>query len=425
MNLGIYAINLNSRPDRWKSLINQSNNIKLDIIRVPAIAKQDLENHFDSPPAVAACWLSHKLAMQEFLKSDYTHALILEDDAVFLKQYIETIRLIKENSSDLNKYEIIQLGYLKNKLGLLDSGTSDVFQKLQIKYFPKFSKAGNIFQVSKLKFLENSLEAGAHGYIVNRDGAEKLTRLNLKAEMATDLLFIKISDCKKMKTARLVGSVIAQSGSASSIDLRSKEINFNTKALEKKDPLNTKLSETKLEEIKKKYKVNYKILNSEFALLSTKENIDLLHYEKIEVGENMFGFDFIQIYYDYPTIFSQTYFKLLNVTLRYWIKLNIFRVINQFDRYISIRNSNLSDRIKQTQYRKRIVSKLKVDLKIKTDLIQNDFVPTKSAVLVSHEFLANICKYDSLDIFDLNNLFHGFSRSGNYVNFRVMKNATK
>ena len=66
-----FVINLSARKDRWENVENQSLALGLTCVRINAIESRELPTGSDDyvTPGVAAIWMSHQLAMFEFLES--------------------------------------------------------------------------------------------------------------------------------------------------------------------------------------------------------------------------------------------------------------------------------------------------------------------------------------------------------------------
>jgi GR25 family glycosyltransferase involved in LPS biosynthesis len=103
MTTGIFAINLDRSPDRWKLIASGFSDLPWPLLRVRAVDGRDvaatlaIRGHTLSvePDGVGwshsrlrmvsvaeeACFCSHLAALRQFLDTSHTHALILEDDA--------------------------------------------------------------------------------------------------------------------------------------------------------------------------------------------------------------------------------------------------------------------------------------------------------------------------------------------------------
>ena len=83
MTLPIYVINLDRRPDRWRSILDNLNRIGLTVHRISAIDGLTLTQQASAKMSTGeeACLLSHCKALKSFLESSHPAALFLEDDA--------------------------------------------------------------------------------------------------------------------------------------------------------------------------------------------------------------------------------------------------------------------------------------------------------------------------------------------------------
>ena len=72
----IYCINLDRRPDRWQECLIEFDRLKLTnfINRFSGI---------DMAHGGMGCYASHIAVMEEAIKNNYEHVLILEDDVKF------------------------------------------------------------------------------------------------------------------------------------------------------------------------------------------------------------------------------------------------------------------------------------------------------------------------------------------------------
>ena len=88
MHFTIYCINLDSRPDRWDSIMKQFSGIpEVDLVRVPAIEHK--YGHI-------GCSLSHAKVMDNYLGSAKEIMVVIEDDCLIknLEQFPERIQNI-------------------------------------------------------------------------------------------------------------------------------------------------------------------------------------------------------------------------------------------------------------------------------------------------------------------------------------------
>ncbi len=98
-SLAVFIINLDRSPDRYKKVIHKISRLDFPVVRISAVDGKLLKKHallnivdYDffvfakrryPKPGEIGCTMSHRKALAAFLKSPYSHALILEDDADF------------------------------------------------------------------------------------------------------------------------------------------------------------------------------------------------------------------------------------------------------------------------------------------------------------------------------------------------------
>jgi GR25 family glycosyltransferase involved in LPS biosynthesis len=223
-----YVINLDIRADRWDSVVKQWENRNEALIRVSAVESNSISESQSKylPPQVVANWMSQRKVFSDFLSTNDSYAIILEDDFVLgdtdLNRYFE----IMKNS----KLDFLQLGYLYNSLldfiwikainlrdVLLKSLSFFAFKldsPLSAKLLLKEQKQVN-FQI-----VLNHAGAGSHAYIVSRKFAEEMLVINTPVFLAADGLFIAISNLRFLKMGRLRSNRVKQSNSPSSITKR-------------------------------------------------------------------------------------------------------------------------------------------------------------------------------------------------------------
>ena len=127
----VYIINLDSRQDRWQSVIHQAQLLNFQFVRISAIDSS--QPNTDSNPYLAdgvfAIWKSHQRALNQFLATSESHCLILEDDFLLTKKYSSA----KIETFAAGEFDFIQIGFLKfgvlDRLNLLAKNASDIFFK--------------------------------------------------------------------------------------------------------------------------------------------------------------------------------------------------------------------------------------------------------------------------------------------------------
>ncbi len=227
-SLNSYLINLESRPDRLISSIEEAAKLTLNLIRIDAVsAELEPESKQLLTPYALACWNSHKKVLSEFLKSEDSHCLILEDD-FFVKS---PSRVFSEMSKiEVNDWDFIQIGFLNT--GLRDRMTR-YMSNLETSIFRIADTIGQFAIFRKLDFnsrlriqrlqgvpknsVPDDIRSGAHCYIVSKFLAQTLISLNNPAFLTADGLYSALAWDKSFKMIRLRKSVVSQSNSPSSI----------------------------------------------------------------------------------------------------------------------------------------------------------------------------------------------------------------
>jgi GR25 family glycosyltransferase involved in LPS biosynthesis len=213
---------LNSRVDRRTEFYNQVDKAGVGVVRVSAIQSDSVGRRHSTPSGVSACWLSHQKAFRLFLETGEEYGFFFEDDAIFRKNSFDFI--LKFDSLPKPDFDILQIGYLKNR-GRLDSGKFDFLVRWKFKCLYLIQK----FKISRQQLvlawggqilIPDSFEAGTHAYVCSRAMAEKLITFNNPVILAADLALIQIARSKTQKCFRLAQSLVGQSNSVSSINLR-------------------------------------------------------------------------------------------------------------------------------------------------------------------------------------------------------------
>jgi GR25 family glycosyltransferase involved in LPS biosynthesis len=107
-----YVINLESRTDRWESVVKQWANRPEVLVRIDAVNSISISSAQTQflPEPVVANWFSQCKAFREFLSTDDQYALIFEDDFLLSKvDLADCLDLIK-----VGRLDFLQLGYLYN-----------------------------------------------------------------------------------------------------------------------------------------------------------------------------------------------------------------------------------------------------------------------------------------------------------------------
>jgi glycosyl transferase family 25 len=175
------------------------------------------------------CFLSHSAAWRKLLESDFSHAVICEDDAVFLGP-------IPRRACDYQMPEDFDLVYLNQRLSGSRSHPSESIGSF-FQFSSVFESAKAILTASKLMSAP-----GGEGYLLSRRGAGKILRIfqEMRIYMEVDWFlffhslsldersqFIKLDQTGRfdmlkfseirIHAAALMPSLVEQRGSASTI----------------------------------------------------------------------------------------------------------------------------------------------------------------------------------------------------------------
>ena len=80
MTLPVFVINLDRRPDRWKTISARLNQLNIRFTRVTAIDMLNVKSSGPLTNGETACAMSHCAALRTFLETGQHAAMILEDD---------------------------------------------------------------------------------------------------------------------------------------------------------------------------------------------------------------------------------------------------------------------------------------------------------------------------------------------------------
>jgi GR25 family glycosyltransferase involved in LPS biosynthesis len=220
--IDVYLINLESERKRLEHAYIQATNQDFKFVRIPAVSKSKLMP--DSSPlvtdGVAAAWNSHMSALETFLGSDASHALILEDDFE-----IQDSNLFEKYLSLNNvvNWDLFQLGFL---ITGPDVWLSCWYKNLEAVLFKKIGYI-SLIRFLRLTSLQNRLRVktnlgvargivtadfmpGAHAYIISRKIAKIVLDLNSPQFLSVDDFFIAFSKMRIVNTARLSKSIVGQ-----------------------------------------------------------------------------------------------------------------------------------------------------------------------------------------------------------------------
>lgn len=264
MGIESYVINLEDRTDRRDQFFAQTEKFGLDVTRIKAVSKDDIETSSFTGPRVTACWKSHQVAAAKLLESKSSHAIIFEDDAIISKSAARFI--LNLNSAKLQGIDILQIGYLTHNLRLdfpeFDLGLRNtldlrnyfgesvsridfifrnwiVFTRFVIRsalgvlgkslsILPSHIRQLNLYLLneralrdrldSRSALIYHSFEPGTHCYVISKEFARVVTSINNPTFLGADLMFMAIAKSRNFRVVRLSKSQVGQSNSPSSIN---------------------------------------------------------------------------------------------------------------------------------------------------------------------------------------------------------------
>jgi GR25 family glycosyltransferase involved in LPS biosynthesis len=229
--MNAYVINLANRPDRWQSVMQQSDVLALNIVKVHAISTDDINCASERfvAPGVAATWKSHQLAMRIFLESGDEFGLILEDDFLLSKSWREfDLTLAKKVRADF-----LQVGFLiTSPLDFFKYVLDEVWD-YSIKFLREMSRIPFFRDLPVFKRLliteqvgvpwnvvPNNIRAGGQSYIVSRNFAQASVEMNTPVFNTTDCFYISLGDVRTFRMVRTRKNFIKQTNSFTSVRQR-------------------------------------------------------------------------------------------------------------------------------------------------------------------------------------------------------------
>lgn len=111
----IYVINMDHNKERLNHIKYQLDKFNIPFQRIAGVNGKKVypkyENKTSLGPGVLGCLLSHILVIKDAIKNDYENILVLEDDAIlhrnFLQEFEKKYKFIKNNEKEI---EMIYLG---------------------------------------------------------------------------------------------------------------------------------------------------------------------------------------------------------------------------------------------------------------------------------------------------------------------------
>lgn len=220
----VLVISLESEDNRRLKVYEQFDSTKfLFVNAINGKTNKNMGNKFVIPP-IDAIWNSHKKAYKQFLSTNKSYCLILEDDFVILNQDAmwQKIKILTRFKPDL-----VQLGWLQTGMDIRLQRIYEGFTYLLFRIFNRVfgdfqqyvNKLGCKLRPSRASALPSlvipdSFLPGAHGYLISRKFAAAVLELNNPTFLSADDFLISISRMRSFNSMRLRKSLIGQQGTS-------------------------------------------------------------------------------------------------------------------------------------------------------------------------------------------------------------------
>jgi len=208
----VFYINLERRKDRNQVMAKTFREIGISGNRVNAIDSEFTkeEDKIFLSASEAACWLSHRKAIEKFLEeSSRMVCLILEDDVEFdssvnWRNFLNAA----SNYMVVKQFDLLQIGHLspRYRFRLSPSRLFEYYLHFRYRYRSIPSPLGTIRM--------NEFRVGSHAYMLSKEGAKKILTANVPPVYPTDGFFSFLADVQdgrdKFRVGRLHKSLINQ-----------------------------------------------------------------------------------------------------------------------------------------------------------------------------------------------------------------------
>jgi hypothetical protein len=221
----ILVISLDTDTQRREACISQlfGYNYKF-VSAIDGRGKGDLGNGLVTAP-IEAIWQSHGLALAQFLAGSSRYCLILEDDFLIKdrKRFDDLVGKILQEDFDL-----VQVGWLTTGLDIVLLRTYEAvlyssFRTLNLlsplshkltEILEKRLRPRRAAQIPKYA-IPDSFLPGAQAYLVSRNLADVVLKLNIPTFLATDDFYIALSKMRSFNVFRTRRSLVGQQGKSS------------------------------------------------------------------------------------------------------------------------------------------------------------------------------------------------------------------
>lgn len=185
-----YVINLDRSTERMAHMAEVLSAYGLEFIRIPAVEANIIDPRGDMLNTEVACFLSHIKVWETFLASVYDYALVLEDDIIMADSFAKTLRDMRcwPKGFDVVKVETAEVCGRRVRVSL--------------------PKIADICGRKIYRLISN--HEGSAGYILSRDGAQKLMALSKYFTVPVDMFLFCDNEPRILKVMQMVPAPIRQ-----------------------------------------------------------------------------------------------------------------------------------------------------------------------------------------------------------------------
>jgi len=195
----IFVLNLDRAKDRWRNTVEVFRDAgfeESELNRLPAIDGRKLSEkdlmanstflaRYLQPRGVIGCYLSHRTFWQLTVDRNYSSAIIVEDDIHLIDGFRDQLQVAMNN---LCEESVCGEGPVDVALlGALGRVHPDGHDTLATKFFAQYMGGSRPLKKLSKNIFQPIRAAGTHGYLVTREGAQKLLSLCPKAVFHIDL----------------------------------------------------------------------------------------------------------------------------------------------------------------------------------------------------------------------------------------------
>lgn len=229
-------INLEKDSKKLEKSLLEAKDAEIELIRIRAIDGTSLleKSSFGFAKEVEACWASHLSAYKYLLSTEYTSAIIFEDDFK-----IENCKNIVGTICEFQKqeFDLLQLGFLSIGIRVRISQMLINLETLLLRilswtlsaipfFRSKISSRLRIQRIAKTPkgLIPNDFQPGTHAYIISRQLADEIVSNYSNFMVPTDGFLQMLAQAGGIKSFRVRRSLVNQYKYADSMRLNKERI---------------------------------------------------------------------------------------------------------------------------------------------------------------------------------------------------------